>query len=85
MTKFRYEVHRVVTKKSGPFEIEADTWLEARVAVMKQFEDISSENLTIKLNCKNPFAGTMADPGYTNISTKTVNGIEHELVDTDDN
>ena len=41
MTKFRYEVHRVVTKKSGPFEIEADTWLEARVAVMKQFEDIS--------------------------------------------
>ena len=52
---------------------------------MKQFEDISSENLTIKLICKNPFAGTMADPGYTNISTKTVNGIEHELVDTDDN
>ena len=50
---------------------------------MKQLNETPSEKLTIKLICKNPFAGTLVDPGYTNISTKTVNGIEHELIDTD--
>ena len=83
MPKFNYEIHRIVTEKSGPFTIEADTWLEARVAVMKQLNETPSEKLTIKLICKNPFAGTLVDPGYTTISTKPVNGIEHELIDTD--
>jgi hypothetical protein len=62
MPKFQYEIHRIVTKKSGPFEIEADTWLEARVDVMKQFKDIPSKNIAIKLVCKNPFVGTEAAP-----------------------
>jgi len=62
MPKFKYEIHRIVTEKYGPFVIESETWLDARVAIMKQLKEVQSEKLTIKLVCKNPFAGTLADP-----------------------
>ena len=62
MTKYIYEIHEIITERSGPFTIEADTWIEARVAVMKQMKKKSTKNLTIKLVCKNPFEGTPAAP-----------------------
>jgi hypothetical protein len=62
MKKFIYEIHRIITEKSGPFEIDSETWIEARVKIMSQLEETPSEKLSIKLLCRNPFVGTDADP-----------------------
>ena len=62
MKKFIYEIQRVITEKSGPFEITAETWIDARAKIMQELGETQSKNLTIQLLCKNPFVGTDADP-----------------------
>ena len=49
MTKFIYEIHKVVTNKEGPFEIESETWIEARQEIHKNLSKAKSENYTTKL------------------------------------
>ena len=49
MAKFIYEIHKVVTNKEGPFEIESETWIEARQEIHKNLSKAKSENYTIKL------------------------------------
>ena len=56
MKKFIYEIHRVVTTKEGPFEIDSETWIEARQEIRKNLREKDSDTYTIKLVCKNPFS-----------------------------
>jgi len=55
MKKFIYEIHRVVTTKDGPFEIDSETWIDARQEIRKNLPEKDSDTYTIKLVCKNPF------------------------------
>ena len=55
MKKFIYEIHRVVTTKEGPFEINTETWIDATQEIRNKLPNKDSDTYTIKLVCKNPF------------------------------